>query len=703
MSSTYILNKPNSIVEDAWLRAGDFDGIEITNPLIGRTEEDIENPGLLETRIMRDPNYLSLAAKVLCNIDVFPEQALMLYEMWTRPFPMIIASRGASKSFSLALYATLKCALVPETKIVGIGGSFRQSKVIYEYMCKLWDSSPVLRSVCSKNSGSRNSPDRVSMIINDSVANFIPIGDGSKIRGMRANCVICDEFSSVPPDVFETVIRGFGAVAATPVEKLKAEAKRLALKDIGEWTKKHQKTYEDNLIGNQCIITGTAGYSFEHFAEYWRKYYVFIKSKGDPDKIVKLPSGETKTLGDLFPDGIPDAWHYDDYSIIRLPYELLPKGFMDDRMVASAKANTNKGVYMREYSALFPDDSDGFFRRSLIESCVATDKEPIQLPSGDVWFDASVIGNPGYEYVYGIDPAAEQDNFAIVILELHPDHCRIVYGWSTNVADFQRRKRSGLVAENDYYGFCARKIRNLMKVFPTENIAMDAQGGGRAVLEAFHDPGKLEHGEVFLWPTNAILNPDKELPTDIEPGKHIVHMCQFANYDFTSMANHGTRKDLEDKALLFPRFDAASLEISAFQDNKMAKEMGVKKLYDTLEDCVLEIEELKDELCTIVLTRTGTGVNSRDRWDTPETVSAEGKKSRMRKDRYSALVMANFIARSIQRAPAAPEYSVIGGFAHQINAKREAEEEEQQMYQGPEWFTKAMENKNQVIAHVRRG
>jgi hypothetical protein len=42
---------------------------------------------------------------------------------------------------------------------------------------------------------------------------------------------------------------------------------------------------------------------------------------------------------------------------------------------------------------------------------------------------------------------------------------------------------------------------------------------------------------------------------------------------------------------------------------------SVEKLYDTLEDCVLEIEDLKDELATIVHTQTGTSM--RDRWDTP--------------------------------------------------------------------------------------
>jgi len=45
----------------------------------------------------------------------------------------------------------------------------------------------------------------------------IPLGDGTKIRGLRAHIIISDEFSSVPPDIYETVVVGFAAVSADPV------------------------------------------------------------------------------------------------------------------------------------------------------------------------------------------------------------------------------------------------------------------------------------------------------------------------------------------------------------------------------------------------------------------------------------------------------------------------------------------------------
>ena len=65
----------------------------------------------------------------------------------------------------------------------------------------------------------------------------------------------------------------------------------------------------------------------------------------------------------------------------------------------------------------------------------------------------------------------------------------------------------GVVSEMDFYSYCARKIRDLMKTFPCERIAMDAQGGGIAVMEALHDKDKIQEGEQAIWP---IIEEDKE-------------------------------------------------------------------------------------------------------------------------------------------------------------------------------------------------
>jgi hypothetical protein len=655
------------IFEDAWLELGDLSLIQIPgNPMIHRLKKDIENPDLHLLRLLRNPKYVGTTCKVLFNIELHPIQIAILQEFWNRPFPMYIASRGWGKSFLLALYSVLRCTFYPGTKIVIVGAAFRQSKIIFEYMENIWRGSPILRSIFNGNDdGPRRDVDRCTIRLGDSWAIAVPMGDGSKIRGLRAHIIIADEFASISPDIYETVVSGFAAVSASPIQNVKEQAKKKAMTEAGLWNAELEAL--DTKMGNQAIISGTADYAFKHFASYWRRYKTIIESQGDVRKLEEMFKGE-----------VPSNFNWKDYSIIRIPYELIPKGFMDDKQVSRAKATIHTGIYNMEYAACFTADSDGFFRRSLIEGCVVSDTKPIVIGNRSIIFDPLIQGNSSCEYVYGIDPASEQDNFSIIVLEMHPDHCRIVYCWTTNRSNFKERLKTGLVKEHDFYGFCARKIRNLMKIFPCSRIGLDAQGGGVAIEESLHDPSKLEEGENLIWP---VIDYNKPKETDNQPGLHILELVQFAKADWTSQANHGLRKDFEDKVLLFPRFDSLTLGLALDKEGKDIVESDLNPIYDSLSECILEIEELKNELTTIVMTQTSTGSGGRDRWDTPEVKLQQGKKGRLRKDRYSSLVIANMLARQAHRYLAPIEYDIVGGNT------RDMVKHDGRMYKGPEWFT----------------
>lgn len=653
--------------DDAWLNLGNLSDIIIPdNPMIHRTEKEIENPDLHLIKILRNPKYISSTCKLLFDIELHPMQTAILQEFWIRPFPMYIASRGWGKSFLLALYCVLRCSFFPGTKIVVVGAAFRQSKIIFEYMETIWRNSPILRSIFNGNDdGPRRDVDRCTIRLGDSWTIAIPMGDGSKIRGLRAHIIIADEFASISPDIYETVVSGFAAVSASPIQNVKEQAKKQAMIDAGLWNEELEIL--EYKMGNQAIISGTADYGFKHFASYWKRYKAIIESKGDSTKLKEIFNGE-----------IPSNFNWRDYSIIRIPYELIPKGFMDDKQVSRAKATIHTGIYNMEYAACFVNDSEGFFRRSLIESCVASDINPIKHNEKPIIFDAAVKGNANLSYVYGVDPASEKDNFSITVLELHPDHSRVVYCWTTNRSNFKERQKTGLINDHDFYGFCARKIRNLMKIFPCAKIGMDAQGGGVAIEEALHDPNKLEEGENLIWP---IIDGNKGKDTDDQAGLHILELVQFAKAEWTSQANHGLRKDLEDKVLLFPRFDNLTLGLALDSEGKDILGQDLTPLYDNLSECILEIEELKNELTTIVMTQTSTGSNARDRWDTPEVKLQNGKKGRLRKDRYSSLVIANMLARQMHRSIKSIGYDVVGGNARNLT------QHNGQMYKGPEWFT----------------
>lgn len=651
-------------IDEAWLGL-DVIETDLFNPM-SFLQGEVDDFHLRLTWLMSRPEYLSFTCNHLLNVNLLPSQALIINELWNRKFPLLIASRGFGKSFQLALYSILRAIMLPKRKIVVVGAAFRQSKVVFEYMETIWRNSPMLRDICDSNSGPTRDVDRCTMRINESVITCLPLGDGQKIRGQRANDIIADEFASIPRDIFENVVAGFAAVSADPIQNVKRlasqkKAQELGIEIIAEDVPKDQKD-------NQIILSGTAYYDFNHFASYWKKWKAIIKSKGNITKLKEIFNG----------DNPPDNFDWRQYSIIRMPYELLPAGFMDADQVARSKATVHTGIYQMEYGACFTRDSQGFFKRSLIESCVLSNENIIKDSTGnDIYFEASLMGDINKKYIFGVDPASEVDNFSIVVLEVNSDHRRIVHCWTTTRAEHKEKIKQGISSETDFYSYCARKIRDLMKLYPCIHIAIDAQGGGVAVMESLHDQDKIKDDELPLWPT---IDNDKPKDTDNERGLHILEMCQFARYEWLAEANHGMRKDFEDKVLIFPHFDSVSLGLSTSEDNIK------NRIYDTLEECVLEIEELKNELSMIQMTQTNSG---RDRWDTPEVIVGTGRKSKVRKDRYSALLMANMASRVLQRTPSQEIYNFYGGFATGGHFKKTPEE---RMYSGPSWFTDNMKD-----------
>jgi hypothetical protein len=553
-------------------------------------------------------------------------------------------------TFLLAVYSMLKLILTPPNrngtagaKIVLIGAGFRQSKLIFDYMEGIWHNAPVLQSLCNQNSGPKKETDKWTMNINNNWGISIPLGNGEKIRGLRATTVITDEFGSLNPEIYEKVVEGFGAVTADPITNVKRMALKRLKESKGTWTEKDEEVFSSYKTHNQSIIAGTCTYAFMPFGQYWKRWKGIVESRGDSNKLKEVFSGNSEE--------ITEGFDWRDYSIIRYPIELVPEGFMDMKTVSKTKASAvDPNTYFMEYSAVFCDDSQGFYRRTLIESCVTAESYPVQTPLGDkVWFDATTSGNPKGRFVYGIDTASERDNYCITVLEVFPDHQRIVYVWTIRKKEFKEHLDKGLTKEQNYYAFCARKLRDLMKKFPIQvtdepAIAIDTQGGGYAAMEALQDLDKMEKGEHALLP---VIIPNKSQPTDKMQGLHVIVPINFADSKWLSDANHNMRKDFTDKALLFPRFDSLSLEIANNYDLLVSDH---DKGFDSLEDCLIEIEELKRELASIIVTRVGVGVNARDRWETPEVIQG-GKKVRVKKDRYCALLMANDIAHKQKRTP----------------------------------------------------
>ena len=152
------MSKELKQIDEAWLKI-DVDENSLFDPtsILKSSEDDFH---LKLTWLMTRPEYFSFLVKQIFNIQLLPSQALILYELWNRKFPMLIASRGFGKSFMLSLYCMLRALILPGRKVVVVGAAFRQSKVLFEYMETIWNNSPILRDICDGNSGPRRDVDR---------------------------------------------------------------------------------------------------------------------------------------------------------------------------------------------------------------------------------------------------------------------------------------------------------------------------------------------------------------------------------------------------------------------------------------------------------------------------------------------------------------------------------------------------------------
>ncbi|TFH23051.1 hypothetical protein E4G67_03610 [Candidatus Bathyarchaeota archaeon] len=565
-------------------------------------------------------NNLSFAAHYLLRwqdkpLRLAPFQSVILDMLWHKTFPILLASRGAGKTFMLGVYGALRAMLTPGSKVVIVAASFRQSKLVFEYIERLYDYSPIFRACCPK--GIKKPSDSVYLEVGSSIIRALPLGNGEKIRGIRATHIITDEFASINPEIFQVVVRGFASVASDPIAAAtKTHLEREAIRD-GHMTIDQMSAPQ----GNQIVYSGTANYQFNHFYKAFLTHKAIIDNKicGSSEEVNdKLGLEEDSALSEGYLD-------YKDYGIVRIPYQGLPESYMDEKQIAQARVTMPKSLFQMEYECVFPTDSDGFFKKSTINATT-----PGHKSCGGVPFPIETKGQPGFEYVMGIDPARKTDNFAINILKLYPVSQTI-----RNVFCYSMRGKSWPKA--------VRKIRELMELFPNiVRIAVDAGGGGSAVEDLLQDSKFLELGELAIW------RHDEEDHKKFA-GLHILDVVDFSPR-WIRDANYGLAADMENKRLLFP-YRTIDFESQDFDE------------VETLKDDVwYEMDEQVKETCMIVVTPTKTGVQH---FDIPELpASQQGTlKTYKRKDRYSALLLAAYAARTYFLEGQRTAMPNIGGWA----------------------------------------
>ncbi len=500
-----------------------------------------------------------LAAEDLLNVKLAVPQQAVLKDMWFKNYVIFCAGRGCGKSFLDATFACLWALLNPGQKVGLLAPSFRQAKMMFAEVDKIWNRAPLLQEATVQKPV--RASDRCYLNFkqagysNASAIEAIPLGDGGKIRGARYYCIIADEFAQIPADIFNAVIRPMGATVADPMENVERTRRINALIKAGKAKK------EDFEVkgGNKIVMSSSAYFTFNHMYETLQNY----KAAAD--------SGDNK------------------YAVHTVSYRDMPQGFLDEDNIRNARSNMSRLQFNMEYEALWEADSAGVFKASLIEACRNLGNHTVTLK-----------GEPGKQYVLGVDPARAADGFALCLIELGMSDVRtphkVIAAW-----EFYDQKFPDM----------ADFIIKICDTFNVVAVHLDAGagGGGLAVKDLL--------SEEKRYMSRCLLDAEDETTMGLN-GKRILYLFN-PSPSTNAEAVYATLNLMEQKMMAMPK--APQNVLTNFED------------LDLKEEIYENVQKMLRQLMLIEITQSK---NCAAHFDVP----AGGGHGTQKKDLYSSYILA---------------------------------------------------------------
>lgn len=147
------------------------------------------------------------------EIDLFLFQKILLFFMNLNSYMMIVAARGLSKSYMIAVFACARCILYPNTKVIIASGIKKQGKlIITEKIEKELMQYPNLAREIKQIKTSSN--EAIVIFHNGSTIEAVTSNENS--RGYRGNILILEEFRMIDEFVLNTVLKPFLNVFRQP-------------------------------------------------------------------------------------------------------------------------------------------------------------------------------------------------------------------------------------------------------------------------------------------------------------------------------------------------------------------------------------------------------------------------------------------------------------------------------------------------------
>ena len=517
---------------------------------------------------------------------------------------MCVYGRGCGKTFTASVFCFLQCIFNPGTKILVAGPTFRTARFIFNNLEKIVFSkgAELLRQAFSAKPSKRN--DQFEWLINDGSITAIPLS-GEKIRGLRANVLLLDEYLLLPEEIIKSVLMPFLVAPQDMKERIEIREQEDKLIKKGAMREEDRMAFDNN---TKMIALSSASYTFENLYKTYKDWV---------EKIYSPPEDQSST-----------------YFVSQLGYEALPEEMIDKTIIEEAQSGgQSHSSFQREYCAQFTDGSDSYFSAKKMHECTVPDgREPTTL----------IKGKKGKKYILAIDPSfsnsPSSDFFAMSILELDEE------------------AQTGLLVHS--YAVAGGNLKDHIKYlyyvitsFDIEMIVIDNAGAefidGANESKLFKDKDiKLNFFE-FESSKDPIdySNEIKKAKRNYNKQSNTIVFKQIFTSDFIRKANEHLQACIDHKRIwfasratanekVFPREVGHKIDISL---------VGAENNLDFLEIQDNLVYQTKQQCALVEISSTPRGTQT---FDLPLHLRKSSSANRARKDNYTTLMLSNWASKS---------------------------------------------------------
>jgi hypothetical protein len=546
---------------------------------------------------------IGITTELISGIKLWPYQEVVIKAMLNRNFCLNVWGRGASKSFSAAVFCFLQCIFEPKSKILIAGPTFRTARSIFNSIEKITESKGADLLMQAFGAKSKRN-DEYDWSINEGSIKAIPLS-GEKIRGFRANVLVLDEFMLLPEDIIKNVLMPFLIVPQDIKERISIREQEDDLISQGAMTEADRMEFKNT---SKMIALSSASYTFENLYKTYKEWCDNIYSKE--------PTSAT-------------------YFVSQLSYEALPLEMIDSSITEEAQnGGASHASFLREYCAQFTDGSDSYFSMKKMEECTLKFEERPH---------SQIKGDSGKQYILAMDPnmsdSPNADYFAMGILEIDREnkndtlvHCYAGLGsLNTHIKYFHYL----MTSFNIVYIICDNAGADIFFNTYNESQYVNSESEKIKFIDFDSDLEGIEYTRMVQKAKSQYNLENKQIA-----------VTQVFTTTFIRRGNENLQAAIDYKKIWFASKTVANENFFNEEINKRIPEEIIfveenkdwNKL-DLIEHQDLLVYNTKKQCSLVEFTTSSRGsVN----FDLPQHLKRSNSPNRARKDNYTALMLAKW-------------------------------------------------------------